>query len=82
MRWANRLARLETAVTGPGDGSPDLCPRCGGLTLEILFLEPATLEGGDDLEPQSYDWTDMAKARCRRCGQPTLSALLAQEFSK
>lgn len=46
------------------------------------MLEASELEGEAEFKPEDYDWTDMAKARCRQCGKPTLSALLAQEFSK
>jgi hypothetical protein len=73
---------VEALITGPGDGGSDLCVTCGGLTLEALMLEGLEPEGEAEFEPESYDWADMAKARCRRCGQATLSALIAQGFAK
>jgi ribosomal protein S27AE len=83
----SRLEKLEASVTGQGDGSEDLCPRCGGLQLETLMREAEALgaanpEGDDSPAGGDADLSDTLNARCRRCGAPTLLALLAAEENR
>jgi MinD superfamily P-loop ATPase len=49
---------------------------------EMLLREEAALGDDVEFEPEDQDWTEMASARYRRCGQPTLYALIAQDFVK
>ena len=60
-------------VTGPVDGSPDLCPQCGGLTLEILMREAEGEAESDQREPTTE--------HCQHCGRPTLLSLLSAELA-
>jgi hypothetical protein len=97
MSYDARLARLEAAITGPGEGSDDLCPKCGGLTLEMLMREAEALDRdlpphiryaypAEEPDAEGERITEAARegaerkeaARCRRCGAPTLLALLAE----
>jgi hypothetical protein len=73
-----RLDKLETALTGPGEGSADPCPKCGGLRIETLLREAAALnralQPGDELDAEQIykaarEASERQKAaRCRRCG--------------
>jgi hypothetical protein len=81
MNRDRRLEKLEATLTGPGDGSDNLCPECGGLQLETLMreaeaLDAAAPEGDDSHGEGEADLSNTLYARCRRCGRPRLLAEL------
>ena len=83
MSHGTRLEKLEASITGPGDGSDDLCPKCGGLQLETLMREAEGVEADPTSQGTARsEVTTLSAARCRRCGAPTLLALLAVEVEK